>query len=70
MGADKKRRKMRRLADRKFVFDWDTAEDTSSDFNPMYASLYLLAHFDVDCLVLDIKADTKLSFLDGVIWQA
>lgn len=27
---------MRRLADRKFVFDWDTAEDTSNDFNPMY----------------------------------
>lgn len=35
LGADKKRRKMRRLADRKFVFDWDTSEDTSVDFNPM-----------------------------------
>ena len=36
LGAQKKRKKVRRLADRKFVFDWDTAEDTSSDFNPMY----------------------------------
>ena len=37
LGAVKKRRKMRRLADRKFVFDWDTGEDTSTDFNPMLA---------------------------------
>ena len=35
LGGEKKRRKMRRLADRKFVFDWDTTEDTSTDFNPM-----------------------------------
>ena len=35
LGGEKKRRKMRRLADRKFVFDWDTGEDTSVDFNPM-----------------------------------
>ena len=27
---------MRRLADRKFVFDWDTGEDTSVDFNPLF----------------------------------
>ena len=32
---DKKPKKMRRLADRKFVFEWDAAEDTSTDFNPM-----------------------------------
>ena len=35
LGGEKKRRRMRRLADRKFVFDWDTTEDTSTDFNPM-----------------------------------
>lgn len=32
----KKKRRVRRLNDRKFVFDWDTAEDTSVDYNPLY----------------------------------
>ena len=35
LGGEKKRRKLRRLADRKFVFDWDTGDDTSVDFNPL-----------------------------------
>ncbi len=35
LGAEKRRKKVRRLADRKFVFEWDTGEDTSTDFNPM-----------------------------------
>ena len=35
LGSEKKRRKMRRLADRKFVFDWDAGDDTSNDFNPL-----------------------------------
>ena len=35
LGGERKKRKMRRLADRKFVFTWDAGEDTSTDFNPM-----------------------------------
>ena len=35
LGPEKKRKKMRRLADRKFVFDWDAGDDTSVDFNPL-----------------------------------
>ena len=27
---------MRRLNDRKFVFDWDAGDDTSLDYNPIY----------------------------------
>ena len=27
---------MRRMNDRKFVFDWDAGEDTSVDYNPIY----------------------------------
>lgn len=27
---------MRRLNERKFVFDWDATEDTSTDYNPLY----------------------------------
>ena len=35
LGGVKKRKKIRRLADRKFVFEWDTGEDTAVDYNPM-----------------------------------
>ena len=35
LGGAKKRKKVRRLADRKFVFDWDTGEDTAVDYNPL-----------------------------------
>ncbi|KAI0983348.1 hypothetical protein GJ496_003453 [Pomphorhynchus laevis] len=36
LGIIKKRKKIRRLNDRKFVFDWDAGEDTSTDYNPLY----------------------------------
>lgn len=31
------KRKIRRMNERKFVFDWDATEDTSQDHNPLYA---------------------------------
>ncbi|RKO92520.1 P-loop containing nucleoside triphosphate hydrolase protein [Blyttiomyces helicus] len=37
MGAERKKRKIRRMNEKKFVFDWDTQEDTSQDINPLYA---------------------------------
>lgn len=36
LGLVKKKRRVRRLNDRKFVFDWDAGEDTSTDYNPLY----------------------------------
>lgn len=36
LGIVKKKRRVRRLNDRKFVFDWDAAEDTSTDYNNIY----------------------------------
>ena len=36
LGGEKKRRRMRRLNERKFVFDWDASEDTSVDHNNIY----------------------------------
>ncbi|KAJ1512096.1 DEAD (Asp-Glu-Ala-Asp) box polypeptide 23 [Coelomomyces lativittatus] len=36
MGAERKKRKIRRMNDRRFVFDWDEGEDTSADANPLY----------------------------------
>jgi ATP-dependent RNA helicase DDX23/PRP28 len=38
MGTEKKKRKIRRMADKKFVFDWDAMDDTSQDYNPIYAN--------------------------------
>ncbi|KAI9225524.1 MAG: P-loop containing nucleoside triphosphate hydrolase protein [Piptocephalis tieghemiana] len=37
MGTEERRRRIRKVNDRKFVFDWDAAEDTSRDLNPLYA---------------------------------
>lgn len=36
LGIIKKKRRVRRLNDRKFVFDWDAGEDTSNDYNFIY----------------------------------
>ncbi|RKO88040.1 P-loop containing nucleoside triphosphate hydrolase protein [Blyttiomyces helicus] len=37
MGAEHKKRKIRRMNEKKFAFDWDSQEDTSQDINPLYA---------------------------------
>lgn len=36
LGIVHKVKKVRRLNDRKFVFDWDGSEDTSADYNNLY----------------------------------
>ena len=36
LGIIKKRKRVRRLNDRKFVFDWDAGDDTSQDYNNLY----------------------------------
>ncbi|XP_052807369.1 probable ATP-dependent RNA helicase DDX23 [Mya arenaria] len=36
LGMKKRRKRIRRLNDRKFVFDWDAGDDTSVDYNPIY----------------------------------
>lgn len=60
LGADKKRRKMRRLADRKFVFDWDTGEDTSTDFNPIYKSRHQAQFYGRGQIAgIDVKTQKK-----------
>ncbi|KAJ7285937.1 P-loop containing nucleoside triphosphate hydrolase protein [Mycena rebaudengoi] len=37
LGVDKKKRKMRKINDRKFVFDWDAQDDTMADDAPAAA---------------------------------
>merc|ERR1712110_635018 len=36
LGGVKRKKRIRRMNDRKFVFDWDAGEDTSHDYNPIY----------------------------------
>ncbi|KAI0226552.1 mRNA splicing protein prp28 [Massospora cicadina] len=36
-GGQANKRKIRKMNERKFVFDWDTTEDTSQDHNPLYS---------------------------------
>lgn len=36
LGIVKKKRRIRKLNDKKFVFDWDASEDTGNDYNPLY----------------------------------
>ncbi|KAJ3211325.1 DEAD (Asp-Glu-Ala-Asp) box polypeptide 23 [Dinochytrium kinnereticum] len=38
MGGERKKRKIRRMNEKKFVFDWAADEDTSKDINPIYAT--------------------------------
>lgn len=50
LGTEQKNRKIRKMSDRKFVFDWDENEDTSKDINPLYlerhdAQLFGRGHF-------------------------
>ena len=45
LGAAKKKKRIRRLNDRKFVFDWDAGEDTSYDYNPIYNEKHNIQFF-------------------------
>lgn len=38
MGGGEKKRRVRKLNERKFVFDWDANEDTSKDYDPIYTN--------------------------------
>ncbi|KAB7496058.1 putative ATP-dependent RNA helicase DDX23 [Armadillidium nasatum] len=60
LGIVKRKKKVRRLNDRKFVFDWDASEDTSIDYNELYINkhqvhFYGRGHFGG----LDIKEQKK-----------
>ena len=45
LGIVKKKRRVRRLNDRKFVFDWDAGEDTSVDYNNLYKDRHHVQFF-------------------------
>ncbi|XP_071488303.1 probable ATP-dependent RNA helicase DDX23 [Diadema antillarum] len=62
LGIIKKKRRVRRLNDRKFVFDWDPGEDTSADYNPLYKEHHEIQLYGRGSIAgIDIKAQKKTS---------
>jgi len=60
LGIIKKKRRVRRLNDRKFVFDWDTGEDTSVDYNPLYKERHQVQLYGRGHVAgIDLKAQKK-----------
>lgn len=60
LGLVKKKRRVRRLNDRKFVFDWDTGEDTSVDYNNIYKERHQVQFFGRGNVAgIDIKAGKR-----------
>ncbi len=60
LGVVKRKRRMRRLNERKFVFDWDATEDTSVDYNPIYKERHQIQFFGRGHVAgIDIKAQKK-----------
>lgn len=45
LGLVRKKKRIRRLNDRKFVFEWDAGEDTSTDYNPIYKDKHQVQFF-------------------------
>ena len=42
LGQMRKKKKIRKLNERKFVFDWDAGEDTSTDYNVLYKNRHTI----------------------------
>lgn len=60
LGIIKRKKKVRRLNDRKFVFDWDASEDTSVDYNELYINKHQVHFFGRGHFGgLDIKEQKK-----------
>lgn len=60
LGIVKRKRRVRRLNDRKFVFDWDASEDTSNDYNALYKERHQVQFFGRGHVAgIDIKSQKK-----------
>jgi len=60
LGIIKRKKRIRRLNDRKFVFDWDAGEDTSIDYNPIYKDKHSVQFFGRGHVAgIDIKQQKK-----------
>ena len=63
LGIIKRKKRVRRLNDRKFVFDWDAGEDTSLDYNPIYRERHNVQFFGRGHIAgIDIKVSCFIIF--------
>ena len=70
LGALKRKKRIRRMNDRKFVFDWDAGEDTSHDYNPIYNDKHGIQFYGRGCIGgIDEKEQKKSSFYGDLIEQ-
>merc|ERR1712071_730543 len=60
LGMAKKKRRVRRLNERKFVFEWDASEDTAVDYNPIYKDRHQVQFYGRGHVAgIDIKSQKK-----------
>ncbi|RWS24351.1 putative ATP-dependent RNA helicase DDX23-like protein [Leptotrombidium deliense] len=60
LGLVRKKKRTRRLNERKFVFDWDATEDTSSDYNQLYKERHTIQLFGRGNVAgIDLKQQKK-----------
>merc|ERR1712150_432837 len=60
LGGVKRKKRIRKLNDRKFVFDWDAGEDTSHDYNPLYNDKHNIQFFGRGGIGgIDLKSQKK-----------
>ena len=63
LGGIKRKKRVRKLNDRKFVFDWDVGEDTSHDYNPIYNDRHGIQFYGRGCIGgIDEREQKKTSF--------
>ena len=64
LGMAKKKKRIRKMNDRKFVFDWDIQEDTSNDYNPIYKDKHQVQFFGRGNIAgIDIKVKCQPYYL-------
>lgn len=60
LGAERRKKRIRRQNDRKFIFDWEVGDDTSDDYNPLYIDRHnMMFHGRGGIGGIDIKAQKK-----------
>eukprot|EP00088_Acartia_fossae_P034854 TRINITY_DN3582_c0_g1_i2.p1 TRINITY_DN3582_c0_g1~~TRINITY_DN3582_c0_g1_i2.p1 ORF type:complete len:831 (-),score=239.68 TRINITY_DN3582_c0_g1_i2:433-2880(-) len=60
LGAERRKKRIRRQNDRKFIFDWENTDDTSDDYNPLYTERHHVQFFGRGGIGgIDIKAQKK-----------
>jgi len=60
LGAERRKKRIRRQNDRKFIFDWENTDDTSDDYNPIYVDRHHAQFFGRGGIGgIDLKSQKK-----------